>query len=255
MKHGGRVAVALTATLVGAVLAGCGQRGTPPEDAYSGLESVPEKLDPDGTTITVGNPHAPVTVHLYEDPRCPVCEEFESTGAGPELQEATVRGEARTEYTMASFLDARLGGSGSKKAVNALRAALAQGRFAEYHQVLYRHQPEEAEDGFTDARLLELAEQVEGLRGPAFDSAVKDMKYRAFVTASEKAYESAGGSEEPGGPGTPTAVINYVRIPADYNGLLFDAPLFSNLLRQIRKAPGEWGAYDFPEVTGTPGLS
>lgn len=50
-------------------------------------------------------------------------------------------------------------------------------------------------------------------------------------------------------------MINYVRIPADYNGLLFDAPLFSNLLRQIRKAPGEWGAYDFPEVTGTPGLS
>ncbi|MFJ9149180.1 thioredoxin domain-containing protein [Streptomyces sp. NPDC102270] len=139
--------MALTATLVGAVLAGRGQRGTPLEDAYSSLESVPEKLGPDGTTITVGNPHAPVTVHLYVDPRCPVREEFESTGAGPELREATVRGEARTECTLASFLDDRLGGSGSKKAVNALRAALAQGRFAEYHQVLHGHQPEEAEDG------------------------------------------------------------------------------------------------------------
>ncbi|MFJ9149181.1 hypothetical protein ACIRP7_14145 [Streptomyces sp. NPDC102270] len=50
-------------------------------------------------------------------------------------------------------------------------------------------------------------------------------------------------------------MINYKRIPDDYNGLLFDAPLFSDLLRQIRKAPGEWGAYDFPDVTGAPGLS
>ncbi|KUM89545.1 MULTISPECIES: DsbA family protein [Streptomyces] len=255
MKQGGRVAVALTAALVGAVLAGCGQRGAPPEGAYSALGSVPEKLDPDGTTITVGNPHATVTVHLYEDPRCPVCEEFESTGGGPELKDATVRGEAKTEYTLASFLDDRLGGSGSKKAVNALRAALAEGRFAEYHQVLYRHQPEESEDGFTDERLLELAEQVDGLRGPAFDSAVKDMKYRVFVQASEKAYEEAGGSAAPGGPGTPTVVINTVRIPADYNGVLFDAPVFANLLRQIREAPGEWGAYVFPDVTGMPGLS
>ncbi|WP_329226758.1 thioredoxin domain-containing protein [Streptomyces canus] len=253
MKHGGRVAVALTAALLGAALAGCGQRAGSHEGAYSGLETVPEKLGSDGTTITVGNPHAPVTVHLYEDPRCPVCEEFESTGAGPELRQATVRGEAKTAYTLASFLDDKVGGSGSKKAVNALRAALAEGRFAEYHQVLYRHQPEEAEDGFTDDRLLELAERVDGLRSPAFDSAVKDMKYQAFVEASEKAYESAGGSEEPGGPGTPTAVINDVRIPADYSGVLFDAPLFSNLLREIRVAPEEWQEYVFPDVAATPG--
>ncbi|MGX1370859.1 protein-disulfide isomerase [Streptomyces canus] len=252
MRHGGRVAVALTAALLGMVLGGCGRAGYG-EDAYSGLETVPEKLGSDGTTITVGDPQAPVTVHLYEDPRCPVCEEFESTGGGPELREATVRGETKTEYTMASFLDDRLGGSGSKKAVNALRAALAQGRFAEYHQVLYRHQPEESEDGFTDARLLELAEQVDGLRGPAFDSAVKGMKYKAFVAASEKAYEDAGGSAQPGGPGTPTAVINTVRIPADYNGVLFDDSVFANLLREIRLEPEDWEDYVFPELATTPG--
>ncbi|MFE1838513.1 hypothetical protein [Streptomyces sviceus] len=62
-------------------------------------------------------------------------------------------------------------------------------------------------------------------------------------------------ARNPEAGGTPTAVINHVRIPADHNGLLFDVPLFSNLLRQIRNAPGERGAYVFPEVTGTPGLS
>lgn len=175
----------------------------------------------------VGDPSAAVVVRLYEDPRCPACEEFETSGAGPELRDATVLRDAVTEYTLASFLDDRVGGSGSKKAVNALRAALEEGRFAEYHEVLYDNQPE-------------------GLRGPAFDSAVKGMKYRAFVTASEKAYERAGGKEEPEGPGTPTAVINDVRIPAEYNGLLFDGAVFTDLLAEIRDAPGTWREYEFP---------
>ncbi|MES5822801.1 thioredoxin domain-containing protein [Streptomyces sp. RG80] len=252
MMRGGRLAGVVTVVaLMGAALSGCGQRDTPGEDeprrpgreapaAYASLDVVPEKLAANGTTIVVGDPHAPVSVHLYEDPRCPVCEEFESTGGGPELRQATIRRETRTEYTLASFLDDRLGGSGSKKAVNALRAALEEGKFAEYHQVLYANQPEEAVDGFTDAYLLELAGRVEGLRGPAFDSAVRTMKYRAFVTASEHAYELYGGTAEPGGPGTPTAVINNVRVPQEYNGLLFDATIFHKLLEQIRKEPQEW---------------
>lgn len=169
-------------------LAACGQQdglaGT-----YRSVEELPEELGRDGTTVTVGDPRALVTVHLYEDPRCPVCEEFEISGAGPDLREATLEGTAKTQYTLASFLDDRVGGSGSKKAVNALRAALEEGKFAEYHEVLYANQPEEVVDGYTDAFLLELAGQVEGLRGPEFDDAVRTMKYRGFVTASQKAYE------------------------------------------------------------------
>lgn len=138
------------------------------------------------------------------------------------------------------FLDDRLGGSGSKKAVNALRAALEEGKFVEYHEVLYANQPEESLDGFTDAHLLELAGQVEGLRGPEFNAAVKSMKYRSFVTASEEEYERAGGAKDPKGPGTPTAVINDKRIPAEYNGLLFDSDAFAELLREIHARPWEW---------------
>jgi protein-disulfide isomerase len=246
MMRGGRLAAVMTATVVvGAVLAGCGQEagaeaGPGPGVAYEDLHEVPEELGADGVTITVGDPDAAVTVHLYEDPRCPVCEEFETTGGGPELRQATIRREAKTEYTLASFLDDRVGGTGSKKAVNALRAALEEDKFAEYHEVLYAHQPEEVVDGYTDAYLLELAGQVEGLRTPAFDSAVRTMKYRAFVTESEKAYERAGGAEEPEGPGTPTAVVNDVRIPAVSNAVLFDPSVFRSLLTLVRDEPDQW---------------
>ncbi|MFI1959890.1 DsbA family protein [Streptomyces althioticus] len=215
-------------------LAACGQQDGL-ADPYRSVEELPEELGRDGTTVTVGDPHAPVTVHLYEDPRCPACEEFETIGAGPELREATLEGTARTEYTLASFLDDRVGGSGSKKAVNALRAALEEDKFAEYHEVLYANQPEEAVDGFTDAFLLELADQVEGLRGPAFDTAVRTMKYRDFVTASQKAYEKAGGPSDPQGPGTPTAVVNGTVIPVEYNALLWDGAAFTEMLESVAR--------------------
>ncbi|MFI0219916.1 DsbA family protein [Streptomyces lydicus] len=238
-------AVALILILPGLVSSGCGERtpreSSPKKAAHANPAKLSEKLDKNGTTIVVGNTTAPVTVHLYEDPRCPVCQEFEVTGGGPALRVMTQQGEVKTEYTLASFLDERAGGGGSKRAVNALRAALEAGKFAEYHAVLYRYQPAEAVDGYTDARLLKLAGKVAGLRGPAFDSAVKTMRYREFVDRSEGAYERAGG-DDPRGPGTPTAVVNGLQVPEQYYGVLFDRRLFTQFLKAIRNQPGQWSS-------------
>ncbi|MFF0034484.1 DsbA family protein [Streptomyces avermitilis] len=238
MVRGGRWVVLCAAAVL--MLAGCGQRAAEAMPGFESAEKLPEKLGKDGTTILVGDPDAKVSVCLYEDPRCPVCEEFETTGGSSKLRGAMLDRRARTEYTLASFLDDRVGGSGSKKAVNALRAALEEGKFVEYHEVLYANQPEESVDGYTDAYLLELAGKVEGLRSPGSNAAVKNMKYRSFVNASEEAYERAGGAKEPEGPGTPTAVINDKRIPVEYNGLLFDSDAFAGLLQQIYDKPWEW---------------
>lgn len=240
MVRGGRVAVLCAAAVI--VLAGCGQKAAQTKPAFESAEKLPEKLAKDGTAILVGDPDARMTVHLYEDPRCPYCEEFETTGGSPTLRKMMLDHRAKGEYTMASFLDDRLGGSGSKRAVNALRAALEEGKFVEYHEVLFANQPEESSDGYTDAHLLELADQVRGLGGPEFTAAVKDMKYQSFVTASEKAYEKVGGTKEPEGPGTPTAVINDKRIPMKYNSLLLNGAAFESLLQQISDRPWDWVA-------------
>ncbi|MFE5754524.1 DsbA family protein [Streptomyces massasporeus] len=243
VRGGGRVVWCAVAVLA---LAGCGRAAEvpPPErrPAFESTEDLPEKLGADGTTIMVGDPDAKVKVHLYEDLRCPVCEQFETSGGGPQLRRAMLDRGVTAQYTLASFLDDRVGGNGSKKAANALRAALKEGKFLEYHELLYLNQPEESVDGYTDAYLLKLAGQVEGLRSTAFDAAVKNMKYRDFVAASQKAYERAGGAEEPEGPGTPTEVINDKRIPAEVSGVLHDGTLFSQLLDQIHADPWEWEA-------------
>ncbi|MEU6479694.1 thioredoxin domain-containing protein [Streptomyces sp. NPDC047017] len=219
-RRGGRTA-ALTAAavLVGALATGCSSGGdsgdggdggdgggkagggTPAAQATAAVRTT-QTLAPDGTTVRVGSPSAKTVVHVYEDPRCPVCKDFETQGGGEALGELVRSGQVRVEYTLASFLDARLGGQGSRKAANALRAALDAGRFAEYHALLYAHQPEESTDGYTDAFLLELASRVKGLRGKEFDAAVKGMKYRGFVTASEHAFDTSGAT------GTPTMKVD-----------------------------------------------
>ncbi|AZM93800.1 thioredoxin domain-containing protein [Streptomyces sp. W1SF4] len=215
--------VLVTVALLGLTTTACGDQTEAAQrerrHPYAAVEDLPEVLAPDGTTIVVGDPRR-MPVRVYEDVRCSVCREVEVTGAGPSLLEMTLGREVRTEYTLSSALDGRLGGTGSKKAVNALRAALEQGRFAEYRAVLLRSRPEENGDGYTDALLLEAASHVHGLRGPAFDSAVQEMKYADFAEKSQKAYEAAGA------PVLPAVDINGSRLPQTESDVLLTEDFF-----------------------------
>lgn len=205
---------------------------------YASAEGLPEKPALDGITIVVGNPAAHSTVQVYEDPRCPVVEEYERTGAEA-LQKLLLMGEIKAEYTLASFKDDRLGGDGSKRAVNALRAALQEGKFVEYHGVLFENQiAVESSGGFTTERLLKLAEKVPGLRSEAFDQAVRTMQYRSFVAASQRTYQQTG--VDPIGPGTPTIVVNGHNIDGGLYGANFDAALFRHLVIDLHENPETW---------------
>ncbi|GHD29559.1 DsbA family protein [Streptomyces galbus] len=238
--RGGRLVTAVLMVGLVAAVSGCKARavddgaGYPgDEPAYARTADVPERVEPDGVTVLVGDPRARVTVHLFEDPRCPYCRQFETSGGGPVLAKRVLTHEVKVEYTLASFLDGRLGGGGSKRAVNALRAALDAGKFAEYHTVLYLDQPAEEVDGFTDARLLELASEVDGLRTPSFDAAVRTMKYRHFVDASEASFAAAGHYGGHEGPGTPTAEVNGHRIPAEQSAILYQGDVFDQFLTSV----------------------
>ncbi|MFI6645752.1 DsbA family protein [Streptomyces sp. NPDC050504] len=128
---------------------------------------------------------------------------------------------------MTSFKAERLGGDGSQRAVNALRAALAAGHFPKYHALLFARQARvEASGGFTTVALLKLADEVPGLRGTSSDSAVKTMKYRSFVTVSQKGVRRG---QRPRAPG-----------PRDPDGL-----------HQRQPGPGRLGRLDLGLRPGT----
>ncbi|MBX9427326.1 DsbA family protein [Streptomyces lateritius] len=181
------------------------------------------------------------TLHVYEDPRCPVVEEYETTGVEG-IEKPLLLRQTRARYTFATFKDERLGGDGSKRAVNALRAALEQQKFVEYHRVLFDNQATvEASGGFTTDRLLKLAAQVPGLRGEAFDSAVRTMKYRAFVTASDRAFDRAG--ENISDWGTPSLLVDGHWLEGSLYGVALDADLLGVMVTDLHRRPSRWESY------------
>ncbi|MFG2867474.1 DsbA family protein [Streptomyces sp. NPDC048338] len=218
-----RFAGLVVAGVVGLSVGACRERA-----GYGSLQDVPQSLDEDGVTIVVGNTAADVTVRLYEDPRCPYCAEFETTGGGPELRTLVQRGSVQVHYVLGSFLDDRLGGEGSKKAVNALRAVLEEGRFVEYHRALYALQPRESVDGFTDSFLVDRASAALGWESERFATAVRTMRYKAFVDASEQALESSAVS------GTPAMEVNGKPLPArESDSILYGRHFLTSYIRKV----------------------
>lgn len=226
-------AVAAVALLGGAVV-GCGSGsggGSGSASAAGGgevvvrtspiaeqLAKLPARVD--GAKVVVGSPDAPSTAQVLVDPRCGYCAKFEGAG-GESLLKLAAAGRVKVEYVLASFLDGSGGRSGSVKAVNALRASVDAGKFAEYHAAVFASQPK---GKFTDELLLKVADAVPGLRGPAFDGAVREQKYAGWVAEAEKGFEATGAQ------GTPLVLVEGKPVGAR-DGAMFDARAFTETLK------------------------
>ncbi|MBV6698148.1 thioredoxin domain-containing protein [Kitasatospora aureofaciens] len=158
----------------------------------------------DGTVITYGKADAPHTMEVYEDFRCPVCKHFEAAN-GETVKKLTEDGQIKVQFHLAAFLDKALGGKGSHTALAAAGAALNEGvdKFKQFHDVLYANQPDEKNDGFGDVnRILELADQVPGLKTDAFVKAVTDKTYAPWAAKVADAFNDSGVE------GTPTVKVD-----------------------------------------------
>ncbi|MEU9604164.1 thioredoxin domain-containing protein [Streptomyces sp. NPDC048057] len=152
--------------------------------------------------IRVGATDAPSTLTVWEDFRCPVCAQFENVMRDA-VQDLEKSGDLKVEYHFATIIDGNMGGSGSLRAANAVACAQDVGKFAPYHDVLYRNQPPEPDDAFADNdKLLDLAKKVDGLDTPGFRSCVQDGTHDSWVAKSNEAF--AEGRFQ----GTPTVLLN-----------------------------------------------
>ena len=90
---------------------------------------------------------------MYEDPRCPICAQFEQT-VGSTVKKDLDAGKFKIQYVGATFIDNKDNGEGSKNALSALGAALnvSPEAFLEYKTALYstKYHPDETEDKFKD---------------------------------------------------------------------------------------------------------
>ncbi|MFG2832145.1 DsbA family protein [Streptomyces sp. NPDC048434] len=169
--------------------------------------------------IPVGAAGAPSTLTVWEDFRCPACQQFE-TGFRPAVHELEDSGQLKTEYHLVTIIDGNSGGKGSVNAANAALCAQDAGKFREYHDVLYSHQPPEPQDKFADKKyLLQLAGKVKGLTTPAFTTCVNDGRYDHFVQKSNDAFAKSGYR------GTPTVLLNGKDLSKEKGGRFTPADL------------------------------
>jgi protein-disulfide isomerase len=160
-----------------------------------------------GTTITIGNPSNKNTLHEYEDMRCPICAAYEQTAGAAVLQGAK-DGKYKIQYTFGTFLDAGEGGSGSKKALSAIGAALnvSVDAFEQYHTLLYSKavHPDETKDEFNNAdHLIKLAQQVPALKNNTkFSDAVRNGTFDKWALTMSKSFDDSGVNQ------TPTVKLN-----------------------------------------------
>ena len=140
----------------------------------------------------LGSAEAPVLMVEYGDFQCPYCGKF-AREVEPKLVEKYVEdGTLRMEWRDFPYL-----GQESVEAAIAARAAQEQGRFWEYHGLLYENQLA----GFSRDRLLELAREA-GLDVEKFESDLASGTYEAAVARDFKEGQQLGVA------GTPTFIIN-----------------------------------------------
>ncbi|WP_037863659.1 thioredoxin domain-containing protein [Streptomyces sp. NRRL S-340] len=148
----------------------------------------------DGTTVILGKSTAAKTLKVYEDPRCPVCAQFEQT-VGSTLKKDLDDGKFKMQFISGTFLDDHDQGEGSKNALSALGAALnvSPEAFLEYKTALYsaKWHPDENDDKFKDdSYLLKIADTVSALKGNAkFQTAVKNGTYDPWAMAMSKTFD------------------------------------------------------------------
>lgn len=153
-------------------------------------------LRPAAQGRVLGEPTAPVLIELYEDFQCPACTVFTRTTEPRLLQDFVATGIARLAFRQFPFI-----GPESLRAAEASLCADAQGRFWDYHDLLFANQAGENQGAFSDRRLSAFAESL-GLDMEAFESCFNDSTYRDEVFAEFQAGRELGVNS------TPTVVVN-----------------------------------------------
>ena len=134
-------------------------------------------------------------IDIYEDFQCPVCAQFEAA-QGDYLEKLIADKKATVVYHTLSFL-----GPESIAAANAAACSADEGKFLDYHKMLYLTQPKENSGAWTNASLAAAGQSV-GISSQKFTNCVSKGTYADWVSnvAAEGAKKNVNS--------TPTIFIN-----------------------------------------------
>lgn len=182
------------AVVVLAIVLGARPTPTAAEPAAVSIAYVPAGLATDG--FALGRTDAPVTIDLYEDFQCPVCDVW-GRNVFPSLASNEVAvGTVRIVFHDMAFL-----GPESTAAGRAAYAASQQGRFWDMWATLYANQGHENSGAFSRDRLVAMADRL-GFDVARFEADMASSSSQAAIDRSRSEASRAGVTS------TPTVVID-----------------------------------------------
>jgi protein-disulfide isomerase len=170
-------------------------------NATSDTSATPGNFSGTGSTsVVLGQASAPVTVTVFEDFQCPICQQFE-TSVGPTLTSLRDAGTVKVEYRSIAFLDRMSSTEYSTRALNAAACVRdsAPDAFEKFHTALFENQPPENTAGLPDSKLIELA-KASGATN--VDACITDQRFKDWTVKVTDAASKDGVN------GTPTVRVN-----------------------------------------------
>lgn len=165
----------------------------------------------------LGAAAAPVVIREYGDFQCTSCGAF-FRGIEPQIRAAYIdTGKVRLEWHDFAWI-----GDESRDAANAARCAGDQGKFWEFHDLLYRSQSGENQGAFSKDRLKAFGANL-GLDAASFDGCVDGGTHAGAVQADFSDVRSKGFN------GTPTFLIGTQRIVGAQPFEVFQAAIDAEL--------------------------
>jgi protein-disulfide isomerase len=140
---------------------------------------------------SIGDPNAPVKIDEYSDFQCPFCRKFAEETFPLILRDYVQTGLVYFTFHNTPFADGQSATKESTHAAMASVCAAQQGKFFEFHDLLFANQTGENIGDFTEKRLYAMAE-IASLDSHAFDTCYRDPATSEAVDMDKAAALRAG---------------------------------------------------------------
>jgi protein-disulfide isomerase len=209
-------AIVIGFVVIAALIAVSGGLGSSGPDPVQAAE-IPAPAQDLRVGRSLGDPEAPVKIEVYEDFQCPACGLYTER-----VEPLLIAGPVTDGTVFLTIMDFPFIGQESLDAAVAARAAEAlDGRFWDYHGLLFHNQNGENQGAFSRDRLADMAE-LAGLDRQAFLDSLDDPVLLREVEAERDEGTALGVSS------TPTLFVN--------GELLRGVPTWDDLSQRIEAA-------------------
>ena len=145
-----------------------------------------------GSPPTLGSPNASVTIVEFGDYQCPTCDEWYRSQEPQLVQSLVTTGKAKFVWRDFDYF-----GPDSVSASEAAYAAGEQGKFWQFHDLLFQNQ-QMPNNGWASKQNMETFAQLLGLNMTEFDQSINSGKYDSLINSNYSLGAQVGVS------GTPT---------------------------------------------------